>query len=103
MKKYLVISKGLPQSKAFEKAAKDYTSKNNLSVEWFFQKEDSYLEVVKSEHIDVVVISPEVIVSDNKIKAELDIINVDYLSVKPADFGLRRLEKIIPQLEAFDK
>ncbi|WP_297435741.1 hypothetical protein [uncultured Clostridium sp.] len=100
MKKYLVVSKGLPQSKAFENAAKEYTTKNNLSVEWFFYKEAEYLDVVKTKNIDVVVISPEVMISENKIKAELDTINVDYLSVKPADFGLRRLEKIMPLLDA---
>lgn len=99
MKKYLVVSKGLPQSKAFERAAKEYTAKNGLSVEWFFYKESDYLDVVKNEDIDVVVISPEVIIIENKIKAELDTINVQYLSVKPADFGLRRLDKIMPQLE----
>ncbi|MGL4741217.1 MAG: hypothetical protein ACRC41_10480 [Sarcina sp.] len=103
MKKYLVVSKGLPQAKAFERAAQEYTVKNNLAVEWFFNKEVDYLDVVKAQNIDVVVISPEVLITENKIKAELDVINVDYLSVKPADFGLRRLEKIMPQLEAFDK
>lgn len=100
MRKYLVVSKGLPQSKAFEKAAIDYTTKNNLSVEWYFNKETDYLDVVKTENIDVVLISPEVIVTENKIKAELDTLNVDYVSVKPADFGLRRLEKILPLLDA---
>ncbi|WP_297519676.1 hypothetical protein [uncultured Clostridium sp.] len=100
MKKYLVVSKGLPQSQAFERAAREYTAKNSLSVEWYFNKEVDYLDVVKTENIDVVVISPEVLITENKIKAELDTINVDYLSVKPADFGLRRLEKIMPLLEA---
>lgn len=99
MKKYLVVSKGLPQSKAFENAAKEYVKKNNLSVEWLFHKENDYLDVVKNENIDVVVISPEVMVIENKIKAELDTINVEYLSVKPADFGLRRIDKIMPLLE----
>lgn len=100
MKKYLVVSKGLPQSKAFERAAKEYTAKNGLLVEWFFNKEADYLDVVKAENIDIVVISPEVLIIENKIKAELDTINVQYISVKPADFGLRRLDKIMPQLEA---
>ncbi|MGL4760546.1 MAG: hypothetical protein ACRCWG_03725 [Sarcina sp.] len=99
MKKYLVVSKGLPQAKAFEREAREYTAKNNLSVEWFFNKEVDYLDVVKTENIDVVIISPEVLITENKIKAELDTINVDYLSVKPSDFGLRRLDKIMPLLE----
>lgn len=101
MKKYLIVSKGLPQSQSFERAAREYTTKNNLSIEWHFNKESDYLDVVKNENIDVVIISPEVIVSENKIKSELDSINVDYLSVKPADFGLRRLDKIMPLLEGF--
>lgn len=100
MRKYLVVSKGLPQAQAFERAAREYTSKNNLSVEWYFNKEVDYLDVVKTENIDVVLISPEVLITENKIKAELDTINVDYVSVKPADFGLRRLEKILPLLDA---
>ncbi len=101
MKKYLVVSKGLPQAKAFERAAKEYVVKNNISVEWIFAKESDYLGLVKSENVDIVVISPEVIISENKIKAELDMINVNYVSVKPSDFGLRRLDKIMPILEQF--
>ncbi|MGL4450777.1 MAG: hypothetical protein ACRCTZ_06260 [Sarcina sp.] len=100
MRKYLVVSKGLPQSQAFERAAREYTAKNNLSVDWYFNKEVDYLEVVKTENIDVVLISPEVLITENKIKAELDTINVEYVSVKPSDFGLRRLEKILPLLDA---
>lgn len=101
MKKYLVVSKGLPQAKAFERAAVEYVAKNNISAEWLFAKEADYLDLVKNENVDVVVISPEVIISENKIKAELDMINVNYVSVKPADFGLRRLDKIMPVLEQF--
>ncbi|MGL5616716.1 MAG: hypothetical protein ACRDD2_10895 [Sarcina sp.] len=103
MNKFLVVSKGLGQSRAFEKAAKDYVVKNNLQVEWIFETADRYLDVVKNDNIAAVVISPEVILLENKIKADLDIINVDYLSVKPADFGLKRLDKIMPLLEKFMK
>lgn len=103
MNKFLVVSKGLPQSRAFEKVAKEYVEKNNLPIELVFETPDRYLDVVKDEDIRAVLISPEVIIIENKIKAELDTINVDYVTLKPADFGLKRLEKIIPNIEKFLK
>lgn len=103
MNKFLVVSKGLPQSRAFEKAAREYVTKNNLSIEWVFETPDRYLDVVKEDNILAVLISPEVLLVENKIKAELDTLNVDHITIKPADFGLKRLEKVVPAIEGFMK
>lgn len=103
MNKILVLSKGTGQAKAFERTAIAHTEKNNIPVEWVFSLESGMGEVLSTGDIAVAIIAPELMLVEKKIKAELDVINVPYITLKPIDFGLKNMEKIMPQLEPYFK
>lgn len=96
MNKVLVLCKKTGQSKAFKKDAIAYKEKNNLPFEWVFADESEYTDVL--DGVDVVLISPEMILVQAKIKEDLNQRGLKYLDVKPADFGLRRLDSIVKLL-----
>ncbi|WP_238884205.1 hypothetical protein [Clostridium sp. YIM B02551] len=97
MKKVLVLCKETGQSKAFKKDAEKYRVDNALPFEWVFADDKEYVNVL--EGVDIVLISPEMILVQAKIKADLDSKGIKYVELKPADFGLRRLDKIVPLIE----
>lgn len=97
MKKILVLCKGTGQSTAFKKAAVEYVEKESLAIEWLFADDTSYDNHVK-EGVDYVVISPEMMLVEAKVKKDLDSQGVNYFSVKPADFGLRRIDTILKSM-----
>lgn len=98
MNEVLVISKGQPQSKSFEKFMNDYTEKNNLPIKWTYANDKEYLDVIANGEVKFVIISPEVLIAASKIKAELEAKNMEYLEIKPAAFGLKQTEKFMPQV-----
>jgi len=98
MNDVLVISKGTGQSKAFEKYMDQYTLKENLQITWVYASDKDYLEKIEEKDIKMVIISPEVMLTEAKIKAELDAKEIKYLVIKPAAFGLRQTEKFMPQV-----
>lgn len=95
MKKLLVLSRKTGQSEAFKKAALDYVNKNKLEISWEFSDEKQYVEVIEKENYDCVLISPELMVVESKIKSVCEDKNIKCMAVNPADFGLRRLENIM--------
>lgn len=99
MKKFLVVCRETGQSASFKRVLLDYTEKNKLPVEWFFGDEKVYENLVETEDIDFVLISPEVLLFEKKIKEELTKRNIEFLSMKPVDFGLKRMEKLMPLLQ----
>jgi cellobiose-specific phosphotransferase system component IIB len=96
MNKVLVICKGTGQSKSFERFMDDYTKKNNLPIEWIYANDKEYLEVIEGGDVKVAIISPEVVLVEAQIKATLESKNT-----KPADFGLKRVEKFMPDVEKY--
>jgi PTS system cellobiose-specific IIB component len=102
LKKFLVLCKETTgQSVAFKRVILEHTEKNNVPVQWFFADDKAYISLIESNQIDLVLISPEVILIEKQIKAELDKRNIEYFSMKPIDFGLRRMEKLMPALEPY--
>lgn len=101
MKKFLVICKNTGQATAFKRVILEHTEKNNLAVKWFFADDKNYADTIDKEGIDLVLISPEVILIEKQIKEVLDKKEVEYFSMKPIDFGLRRMEKLMPMLEPY--
>lgn len=93
MKKVLVMCKGTGQSVAFKKAAVEFTEKNSVDIEWTFANENEYADSL--EGIELVLISPEMLIVDAKVKKDLDARGVKYYSVKGSDFGLRRIDTIV--------
>lgn len=98
MNNVLVISKGTGQAKSFKKFMDDYTVKNNLPIEWVYASDKNYMEEISSKNIKVVIISPEVMLVEAKIRAELDSKEIKYISIKPAAFGLKQTEKFMPDV-----
>jgi PTS system cellobiose-specific IIB component len=96
-----VICKNTGQATAFKRVILEHTEKNNLSVMWFFADDKDYVDTIDKEGIDLVLISPEVILIEKQIKEALDKKGIEYFSMKPIDFGLRRMEKLIPMLEPY--
>lgn len=103
MNKVLVLSKGTGQAKAFERVAVAYTEKNNEPVEWIFSTESTMSEALSKGDVAVAIIAPELMLVEKKIKAELDAVNVPHITIKPVDFGLKNMEKVMPQLRPFMK
>lgn len=99
MNKVLVLSKGTGQAKSFERVMVEHTEKNSLDIEWIFSNESEMGQYVDNGDINVVIISPEMMIVEAKIKEELDAKNVPYVVLKPVDFGLKRVDKILPLLE----
>ncbi|MGL5354551.1 MAG: hypothetical protein ACRDA5_14725 [Clostridium sp.] len=93
MKKVLVMCKGTGQSVAFKKAAVEFTQKNEVGIEWVFANENEYGDLVGD--VELVLISPEMLIVDAKVKKDLDSKGVKYYSVKGSDFGLRRIDTIV--------
>lgn len=48
--------------------------------------------------VDVVLMSPEMILVQAKVKEDLSKRGVKYLDIKPVDFGLRRIDNILKLL-----
>lgn len=98
MSNVLVISKGTGQSKSFQKVMDEYTVKNNLPIEWIYASDKNYIEEISNKEIKVVIISPEVMLVEASIKAELDSREIKYISIKPSAFGLKQTEKFMPDV-----
>lgn len=103
MNKVLVLSKGTGQAKAFERVAVAHTEKNNIQIEWVFALGTEMEEVLSNKEISVAIIAPELMLVEKKIKEELDSIKVPYITLKPVDFGLKNMAKIMPQIEPYLK
>ncbi|MGL5415644.1 MAG: hypothetical protein ACRDAU_08290 [Clostridium sp.] len=103
MSKVLVLSKGTGQAKAFERVAVAYTEKNNYPIEWIFGTEGTMGEALAGGDIKVAIIAPELMLVEKKVKAELEAVNVPHVTLKPVDFGLKNMAKIIPQIEQYIK
>lgn len=101
MNKVLVLSKGTGQAKSFERVMVEHTEKNSLNIEWIFSNQSEMNQYIDKGDINVVIISPEMMLVEAKIKEELDAKNVPYVVLKPVDFGLKRVEKILPLLESY--
>ncbi len=99
MNKVLVLSKGTGQSKSFERVMVEHTKKENLPIEWIFANDSNMNDYLSNKDISVAIISPEMMLVEAKLKAELDNQNVPYVVLKPVDFGLKRVDKILPLLE----
>ena len=98
MNNVLVISKGTGQSKSFEKVMNQYTEKENLPINWVYASDRDYLDKISEMEIKMVIISPEVMLTEAKIKAELDAKEITYILIKPAAFGLKQTEKFMPDV-----
>ena len=96
MKKVLVICKETGQTKSFRRVAEDYNVKNNIPFEWTYADDRTYLGSL--EEADAVMISPEVMLNQEKIEADLKERNIPYFVVKPMDYGIKRMDRIIPSL-----
>lgn len=103
MSKVLVISKGTGQAKSFERVMVDYTTKNNIPVEWIFAVEGTYEEEVVKGNVDVAIVSPDMLLVQAKILAVLGENNIPNVTIKPADFALKNTAKIMPLLEPYIK
>lgn len=96
MKKFLVVCKETGQTKAFKKDALEFGAANG--IEWTFAGEGDYTESL--ETVDVVIISPEMLLVEGKIKSELDSRGVKHIAIKPMDYGLRRMDNIVKAIDA---
>ncbi len=99
MKRVLVICKKTGQSGAFERQAKRYTEQNRLAIKWMFADPHDYGYILASQKVDIVLLSPEIILHEEAIKADLTGRKIEYVQVEPMDYGLRRIENIIPFLK----
>lgn len=101
MNDVLVICKGTTgQSKAFQKFMGEYIVKESLPINWVYANENQYLNEISTKDIKMVLISPEVLFVEPKIKAELDSKEIKHISIKPTAFGLRQTEKFMPEVKS---
>lgn len=98
MKKFLVLCKETGQTKAFKKDALEFGDANN--IEWTFAGEANYNDVLSEKQFDVVIISPEMMLSEKSIKSNLETKGIKHISIKPMDYGLRRMDNIVKAVDA---
>ncbi len=98
MKQVLVIHKNTGQSVAFERFSAEYTAKNNLEINWLFANDKNYEQIIEENNFDRVYISPEVILIQAKVENYCNAKGIKTENIKPADFGLKRIDKIIANL-----
>ncbi|MGL5151315.1 MAG: hypothetical protein ACRC7N_12175 [Clostridium sp.] len=103
MSKVLVISKGTGQAKSFERVMVDHTEKNNIPLEWVFALEGNYEEEISKGGVDVAIVSPDMMLVQAKIVASLEGKSIPHVTIKPADFALKNIAKIMPLLEPYIK
>lgn len=101
MNDVLVICKGTGQAKSFERVMAEYTQKNNLPIEWIYADDKEMVNVLNEKDVKVALVTPEVILQEAQVKANLEAKNVPYITLKPADFGLKRTEKFMPEVEKY--
>lgn len=101
MSKVLVISKTSGQTRSFERVMLDYTEKNNLPITWVIATEADYEEEVLKGDVTVAIVSPEIMLIQDKVKAYLDSKSVPHITLKPVDFALKNTAKIMPLLEPY--
>ncbi|SHJ72588.1 PTS system, cellobiose-specific IIB component [Clostridium cavendishii DSM 21758] len=99
MKKILMICRKTGQATMFQKAAVEYVNVNNVAIEWLFADENQYNQTVEENNVDYVLLSPEMVLFESKIKESLTSKGIEFFNVKPADFGLRRIENILKVLK----
>ena len=77
----------------------EFIEKNTIDIEWVFANENQYGEVVENDNIELILISPEMLVVDAEVKKDLDSKGVKYYSLKGSDFGLRRIDTIVEAIQ----
>ncbi len=101
MKNFLVLCRKTGQTTAFKRNVLSYTEENNLPIQWFFADHLEYQELLDKEKFHLVLLSPEVILYEKQIKKVLDERKIEHFTMKPVDFGLKRMEKLFPSLEPY--
>lgn len=101
MGKVLVLSRGTGQAKEFKNAIEKYTKENGILFDAIFSNEEQMNNYIKNEEINVVLISPEMMLVEEQIKIELEKNELPYISLKPVDFGLKRIEKVMPLINKY--
>ena len=101
MNNVLVICKGTGQAKSFERVMDEYTKENNLPITWIYANDKEIVDIIKEKEIKVALITPEVMLVEAKVKQDLESSNIPYITVKAADFGLKRTEKFMPEVEKY--
>lgn len=101
MGKVLILSRGTGQAKEFKKALEKYTNENGMVLNYIFSNEENMNRYIKTEDINVVLISPEMMLVEEQIKIELEKNKLPYIELRPVDFGLKRIEKVMPLINKY--
>ncbi|MDO5040247.1 hypothetical protein [Clostridium sp.] len=101
MGKVLILSRGTGQAKEFKKALEKYTNENGMVLNYIFSNEENMNRYIKTEDINVVLISPEMMLVEEQIKLELEKNKLPYIELRPVDFGLKRIEKVMPLINKY--
>lgn len=101
MGKVLILSRGTGQAKEFKKALEKYTNENGMVLNYIFSNEENMNRYIKTEDINVVLISPEMMLVEEQIKLELENNKLPYIELRPVDFGLKRIEKVMPLINKY--
>lgn len=94
MKNILILCQNTGQTFAFKRTLLSHTWLDDKMVNFFFEDQNHYLEVLSNQSIDLVLISPEVLLYEKQIVESLKNNKIQYIHIKPIDYGLRRVEKI---------
>ncbi len=101
MGKVLILSRGTGQAKEFKKALEKYTNENGMVLNYIFSNEENMNRYIKTEDINIVLISPEMMLVEERIKLELEKNKLPYIELRPVDFGLKRIEKVMTLINKY--
>lgn len=101
MKQIMILCQNTGQTAAFKRTILAYTDKLNFKINWIFKNHITYDEYMRNDKIDLVLFTPEVLIYEKKIMEHLNSHGVKFIQLEPMDYGLRRVDNIMKNLEIF--
>lgn len=101
MKNILILCQQTGQTFAFKRTLLSHNWPNEKMVNFLFEDQNQYMEILSSQTIDLVLISPEVLLYEKQIVEKLKEYKIQYTHIKPMDYGLRRVEKVFDTIGKF--
>lgn len=94
MRNILILCQNTGQTFAFKRTLLTHDRTSEEMINFMFENQNHYLEIVLNQPIDLVLISPEVMLYEKQIIESLQSNNIRFIHIKPIDYGLRRVEKV---------
>lgn len=94
MKNILILCQQTGQTLAFKRTLLSHDWLKDKMIQFQFVDQNQYLEIISNQMIDLVLVTPEILLYEKPIIEILKERKIQYAHIKPTDYGLRRVEKV---------